>query len=237
LLLIEEGQSERLAKALDLGVNDCLVKPSDRDELIARSRTQLRRKVFEDALRANYHRHLIAAMTDSLTGLYNRRYLETHFEIVNRRLGESAKPLSLMILDVDRFKDINDAYGHRAGDQVLRAMAGLICDRLRGFDTAARIGGEEFVVLMPETQLDEAMAAAHRLGRSIGATHYSVDGIDHDLAVTVSVGVASAIAGTCTFDELLARADGALYDAKRAGRNRVRAAPPDDLRSAQAAAG
>jgi two-component system cell cycle response regulator len=230
LLLIEDGEHDRLAKALDLGVNDYLVKPADRDELIARSRSQLRRKRFEEALRANYRKNLAAAVTDSLTGLYNRRYLETHFEIVNRRLGETGKPLSLMILDIDRFKDINDAYGHLAGDQVLQGVAALLTDRLRGFDTATRLGGEEFVVLLPESRLEEAMAAASRIGRSIGATVFGADGVEHGLAVTVSIGVASATAGNCTFDELLARADGALYDAKRSGRNRVCAAPGEPLR-------
>jgi len=230
LLMIEDGEPERLAKALDLGVNDYLLKPADRDELIARSRSQLRRKRFEEALRANYHRNLAAAMTDSLTGLYNRRYLETHFEIVNRRLAEAGKPLSLMILDLDRFKDINDVYGHRAGDQILRGIASHLTDRLRGFDTAARLGGEEFVVLMPESQIEEAMAAANRIGRSIGATVFGADGVEHGLSVTVSIGVASAAAGSCTFDELLSRADGALYEAKRSGRNRVCAAPEKALR-------
>jgi two-component system cell cycle response regulator len=230
LLMIEDGQPERLAKALDLGVNDYLVKPADRDELIARTRTQLRRKLFEEALRANYHKNLAAAMTDSLTGLYNRRYLETHFEIVARRLGQSGKPLSLMILDVDRFKAINDVYGHAAGDQVLKGIAGHIRDRLRGFDTASRLGGEEFVVLMPESQIEEAMAAGHRIGRSVGATVFAADGVEHGLSVTVSIGVASATAGSCTFDELLGRADGALYEAKRTGRNRVCAAPREALK-------
>ena len=230
LLLIEDGEHDRLAKALDLGVNDYLVKPADRDELIARSRSQLRRKRFEEALRANYRKNLAAAMTDALTGLYNRRYLETHFEIVNRRLGESGKPLSLMILDIDRFKAINDAYGHRAGDQILQGVAAHLTDRLRGFDTATRLGGEEFVVLLPESRLEEAMTAASRIGRSIGATVFGAEGVEHGLSVTVSIGVASATAGTCTFDELLSRADGALYDAKRSGRNRVCAAPNEALR-------
>jgi two-component system cell cycle response regulator len=226
LLLVEDGEHERLAKALDLGVNDYLVKPADRDELIARSRSQLRRKRFEEALRANYRKNLAAAMTDGLTGLYNRRYLETHFEIVNRRLAESGKPLSLMILDIDRFKEINDAYGHRAGDQILQALAAHLTDRIRGFDTATRLGGEEFVVLMPESLLEEAMSAANRIGRSIGAQVFTTEDVAHGLAVTVSIGVASTTAGACSFDELLARADGALYEAKRTGRNRVCAAAP-----------
>ena len=230
LLQIEDGEHDRMAKALDLGVNDYLVKPVDRDELIARTRSQLRRKRFEEALRDNYRKNLVAAMTDGLTGLYNRRYLETHFELVNKRLAESNKPLSLMILDIDRFKLVNDTYGHRAGDQILQGIAAHLADRVRGSDTATRLGGEEFVVLMPETRLEEVMAAANRIGRSIGATVFAAEGVDHGLQITVSIGVASATAGTSTFDELLARADGALYEAKRTGRNKVCGAPAEEMR-------
>jgi two-component system cell cycle response regulator len=238
LLQIEDGDYDRLAKALDLGVNDYLIKPPDRDELIARSRTQLRRKVFEDGLRANYHRNLAAAITDSLTGLYNRRYLETHFEIVDRRLRDSGKPISLLIIDIDRFKTINDEHGHPTGDRVLKSVASHICDRLRNFDTAARIGGEEFVVLMPESRPEEAKSAGVRLSRSIDAATFPIDE-ERDLSLTVSIGVASATAGTLTLEALLAQADAALYEAKRAGRNRVHAAgdPTDDDKTARRAAG
>ncbi len=224
LLVIEDGEAERLAKALDLGVNDYLVKPPDRDELIARTRTQLRRKQFEEALRVNYRRNLAAAMTDPLTGLYNRRYFETHFEIVSDRLAASGKPISLMIFDIDRFKDVNDRYGHAAGDKVLKGVASLLCDRLRGFDTAARLGGEEFVVLLPEAEVGEAMGAGMRIARAVAGTGWPIDGADQTISVTVSAGVAAAPAGSCDYHDLLARADEALYDAKHAGRNRVCAA-------------
>ncbi len=238
LLAIEEGEAERLAKALDLGVNDYLVKPCDRDELVARTRSQLRRKQFEEALRANYRRNLAAAMTDPLTELYNRRYFETHFEIVSRRLAAAGKSVGLMIFDIDRFKDVNDRYGHMAGDQILKGVAGLLRDRLRGFDTAARLGGEEFVVLLPEAGIAELLAVGMRLARAIGAARWPVDGIDRPLGVTVSAGVAAAPAGSCDYLELLSRADEALYDAKHAGRNRVcAAADPARLAAPRRAAG
>ncbi len=224
LLVIEDGEAERLAKALDLGVNDYVVKPADRDELVARVRSQLRRRQFDEALRANYRRNLAAAVTDPLTELYNRRYFETHFNLVASRLAAAGKPIGLVIFDIDRFKDVNDRHGHLVGDQVLRGVSGLLRDQLRGFDTVARLGGEEFVVLLPELGVGEAMAVGMRIARAIAQACWHIDGIDRALKVTVSAGVAAAPAGSCDYQELLGRADQALYDAKHAGRNRVCAA-------------
>ncbi len=205
---------------------------------MARTRSQLRRRQFEEALRTNYRRNLAAAMTDPLTELYNRRYFETHFGIVTRRLAASGKPVGLMILDIDRFKDVNDRYGHPAGDQVLKGVASLLRDRLRGVDTAARLGGEEFVVLLPEAGVGESLAVGMRLARAIGGAGWTVAGRDGPLSVTVSIGVATAPADTCDYQELLRRADEALYDAKRAGRNRVcAAADPAAAAAPQRAAG
>jgi two-component system cell cycle response regulator len=135
---VQDGDIDRLAKALELGVNDYLVRPVDRDELIARTRTQIRRKRFEDGLRQNYERSLSAALTDALTGLNNRRYLETHFAAVGAMLSAASKPISLLVLDVDHFKAINDRYGHSVGDQVLRGIAQRMQANLRNFDTAVR---------------------------------------------------------------------------------------------------
>jgi len=221
LLIVEEGADERLAKALELGVNDYLVRPIDRDELVARTRTQIRRKRYEDRLRDNYMLSVNAAVTDSLTGMYNRRYLESHYVRICSRLKGAGKPISAMMLDIDRFKSVNDVHGHDVGDEVLQGVSKRILSNLRGFDTAARYGGEEFVVLLPDASLAAATTAAERLCRSIGASPLPVSGGQHQLPITVSIGVASAIAGNESLDALLRRADGALYAAKNGGRNRV----------------
>ncbi len=124
LLMVYEGDEDRFAKALELGVNDYVVKPVDRDELHARTRGQIRRKRYEDELRSNYHKCLTAALTDDLTGLNNFRFLEAHFEEVGTMLALAAKPVSLMLLDVDKFKDFNDKFSHSVGDVVLQGVSG-----------------------------------------------------------------------------------------------------------------
>jgi two-component system cell cycle response regulator len=220
LLIVEEGADQRLAKALELGVNDYLVRPIDRDELVARTRTQIRRKRYEDRLRDNYMLSVNAAVTDSLTGMYNRRYLESHYARICDRLKGAGKPISAMMLDIDRFKSVNDAHGHDIGDEVLQGIAKRILSNLRGFDTAARYGGEEFVILLPDASLAAATTAAERLCRSIASAALPVSG-GRQLPTTVSIGVASTVAGEEPLDTLLRRADSALYAAKNGGRNRV----------------
>jgi two-component system cell cycle response regulator len=221
LLTVQDGDVERLAKAPELGVNDYLVRPVDRDELIARTRTQIRRKRFEDGLRTNYERSLTAALTDTLTGLNNRRYLETHFGAVNAMLAGAAKPIALLVLDVDHFKSINDRYGHTVGDQVLRGIAQRMQASLRNFDTAIRYGGEEFVLLMPNTVEAQALAVAERLCAAVREAPIKIDDAPGEVAVTVSIGVTTRRAGKASLAELVRAADAALYEAKRTGRNKV----------------
>jgi two-component system cell cycle response regulator len=228
LLIIDDGSEQRLAKAMEISVNDYLVRPVDRDELIARTRTQVRRKRYEDRLRANYVHSVNAAVTDSLTGMYNRRYLESHFERVVSRIAPGEKPISLMVLDIDHFKSVNDTYGHDVGDEVLQAIAKRILRNLRGFDTAVRFGGEEFVVLLPDAPQSAATAAAERLCHSINATPVPVTGKDDGLPVTISIGVATTMAGAESLDQMVKRADVALYEAKNTGRNRVVVAKDGD---------
>lgn len=227
LLMVEDGNEERLAKALELGVNDYLVRPIDRDELVARTRTQLNRKRYEDRLRSNYQESMNAAVTDSLTGLYNRRYLEAHFDRVCQPLIGAAKSISALVLDIDFFKKVNDTHGHDVGDEVLREMGVRIQNRSRGSDTAVRYGGEEFVVLMPEAPLSVAESVAGRLCEGVAETPFPVSILPDGLAITVSIGVATGVAGRTGLDALLKNADEALYRAKNEGRNRVVAAPDD----------
>jgi two-component system cell cycle response regulator len=227
LIMLDDGDTERLAKALDLGVNDYLVRPVNKNELTARAKTQIRRKQFEDNLRHQYEKSLTAAVTDSLTGLYNRRYLETHFEELSSDLRGGGKPISLLIMDVDHFKAVNDDYGHAAGDEVLRGLAQRVLSGIRGFDTAIRLGGEEFVVLMPNVEGRSAVIAANRLREMVEVNPFEIDDKGQTLKITMSIGVATGPAGEIALNDLLERADQALYTAKNGGRNRVEVA--DDL--------
>ena len=227
LIMLDDGDTERLAKVLDLGVNDYLKRPVNKNELTARAKTQIRRKQFEDNLSQQYEKSLTVAVTDSLTGLYNRRYLETLFEELSSDLRGGGKPISLLIMDVDHFKAVNDDHGHAAGDEVLRGLAQRVLSGIRGFDTAIRLGGEEFVMLMPNVDGRSAVIAANRLREMIDVTPFEIDDKGQTLKVTMSIGAATGAAGEIALNDLLERADQALYTAKNGGRNRVEVA--DDL--------
>ncbi len=221
LLLLDETDLAELAKGLDLGVTDYLIKPIDRNELLARARTQIRRRRYHDKLRGLLESSVSMAYTDPLTGVYNRRYMKAHLDRKIMEIPESAKPVSVLMCDLDHFKQINDTYGHAAGDEVLKEMAARVADNLRDFDMVARYGGEEFVVVMPSTPRSAARAVAERLCKRIGTEGFAIPGRAEPLTVTTSIGVASTSDPQTAAEGLLAQADAALYLAKHAGRNRV----------------
>jgi diguanylate cyclase (GGDEF)-like protein len=159
------------------------------------------------------------ARVDQLTGIPNRRHFLEMAQIEWARHERYQRPLSLIMLDIDGFKSINDTYGHGAGDRVLAAISLVCCSVRRHSDTTARIGGEEFAVLLPETALPQAQAVAERLVRAIAAETVNFD--DAKIEVTASAGVAEAGYETPDFEGLMRRADEALYRAKEEGRNRV----------------
>ena len=164
------------------------------------------------------------AITDSLTGLYNRHYLDRHLAAMLERSRGDGRPLAVAIIDIDFFKSVNDTHGHVAGDQVLRELARRLENSIRASDLAARLGGEEFVVVMSDTNMDTARAITARLCRDIEATPFAASLIEDGLAVTASIGVAVADHRDATPDDLVKRADEALYEAKNNGRNQVIAA-------------
>ena len=237
LLLLEDMDLPRLAKGLDLGVTDYLVKPLDRGELLARVRTQVRRRRYHDRLRERIQTSMSMAFTDSLTGLYNRRYLMTHLDRKLMGIAETGKQVSVMLFDVDHFKAVNDTHGHGVGDDVLVKLAEVASDNLRSVDLVARLGGEEFVVVMPESNAATAIQVAERLCAQVAESTIDLpDGTP--LSVTISIGVATSETAEEMADDLIERADGALYTAKNAGRNRVEmAAPPGAAAPSTAAAG
>ena len=221
LLILDEDELEQLTKGLELGVTDYLIRPIDHNELLARTRTQIRRRRYHDKLREMLDKSVSLAYTDALTGIYNRRYMNAHLDRKIMEISDTQKPLSVVIFDIDHFKQVNDNYGHAGGDEVLRTLAERVGSSIRDFDLLARYGGEEFVVIMPSTPADVAAMVAERLRQRLEAQAFEVSGHDQPLPITASLGVATTTDPMETADNLLARADTALYAAKRGGRNRV----------------
>jgi two-component system, cell cycle response regulator len=220
LVLVSEGEIRKLAQALDMGVNDYLMRPVDHNELMARVRTQLRKKNYADKLRHNVQLSLEMAITDQLTGLHNRRYMARHLDTLMQN-ASPAKPISFLVIDIDFFKSVNDSHGHDVGDEVLKEFAGRVSANVRGIDLACRYGGEEFVVVMPDTDAQVAYQVAERLRRSVENCPFPISRPPRELKITVSIGIASSSGGQDRADAMLHRADQALYRAKREGRNRV----------------
>jgi two-component system cell cycle response regulator len=220
ITLVEPAQEQRLLRALDMGVNDYLVRPIDRHELLARVRTQIRRKRHGDRLRASLDASVELAATDALTGLFNRHYLEANIATLAARAADSGRPLSLLVADIDHFKSVNDTYGHAAGDMVLREFALRLRRLTRAPDIVCRMGGEEFAVVMPDTSLEHARQVGERICASIAADPFRIN-IATVLEITASVGLAALGSPHESMDALFRRADQALYAAKREGRNRV----------------
>ena len=161
----------------------------------------------------------LLAVTDELTGFFNRRYF---YELVEMELARARRyhhPVSLVMIDIDHFKTVNDRYGHTAGDLVLKEMCAVIRNAVRESDILGRHGGEEFVLLLPETPLDHAVEAADRLRRLVADHHITVGSLD--ITISVSGGVATFGDQCQTADELFRCADMAMYQAKQSGRNQV----------------
>lgn len=224
------------AYALDLGADDVMSDGFDKKEMVLRIKALMGRKRIADQMRATVRTGLKAAVSDPLTGLYNRRYAMPQLARIAEHASATGRSFAVMVADLDHFKQINDIYGHASGDAVLVETSRRLRENLRGVDLLARIGGEEFLIVMPATPFSEARVAASRLCRKIGGEGFSVPGSDDLIEVTVSIGV--TMGGICIPgsgsdattriepDRLLDAADKALYDAKQHGRNQVNLVRP-----------
>ena len=221
LAIIDYDERARLVKALEIGVNDILAKPIDPQELSARARTQIRRKRYTDYLRDNLDHSLELAVTDQLTGLHNRRYMTGQLDALVKRAALGGDPVSCLLIDIDHFKKINDGYGHDVGDEVLREFAVRLASNVRAIDLPCRYGGEEFVVVMPGTKLEDAERIAERIRLHVAGSPFRVMGGSELLTVTISIGVAATSGPDEKPEALLKRADEGVYEAKASGRNRV----------------
>lgn len=214
-------ERQKAVKALEIGINDILARPIDPGELAARVRTQIRRKRYTDYLRSNLDHSLELAVTDQLTGLHNRRYMIGQLEALMRRAAQGGEPVSLLVIDIDHFKKVNDGFGHDVGDEVLSEFAVRLASNVRAIDLPVRHGGEEFVVVMPDTDLEDARRIAERIRLHVAGAPFRVMGGEELLAVTISIGVACSCGAGDTSQALIKRADEAVYEAKSRGRNRV----------------
>jgi diguanylate cyclase (GGDEF)-like protein len=202
-------RSEDLRRASEVGALGYITDPTDLDLMLARTRTLLEFKAYLDVCEE-------AAFTDHLTGLANRRRFERQLEREVARMQRFGHPFSLLMLDIDRFKDINDSFGHAAGDEAIRKISKVLREGTRGIDLAARVGGEEFAVLLVETSKEGGSEVAERLRTAIKAIEMPGAG-----RVTASFGVAECPNDAQTAFDIVKAADIALYEAKRNGRDRV----------------
>ena len=222
IILVEPGDEARLLRGLDMGVNDYLMRPIDRHELLARVKTQIKRKRHSDFLRHRLAESVEMSITDGLTGLHNRRYMEGHMKTLVADALRTGRPLSMLVADIDHFKQVNDTYGHDSGDVVLREFSVRLKRNTRGIDLACRLGGEEFVIIMPDTDIARAYQVGERLRACVAADEFTINP-ELSIRVTASVGIGTLERAEDTPETIFKRADNALYAAKRRGRNRVAA--------------
>lgn len=232
IIAVDREAQTPATMALDMGASDIVTLPLDFEELALRLRTQLSRKRQGDRLRSRVRDGLQMAVTDPLTGLYNRRYAMSHLTRVRERALSNERTFAVMLIDLDKFKQVNDTHGHAAGDAVLKSVAGTLSANLRSVDLVARIGGEEFLAILPDILPDAALNAAERLREAVCASPINLPASNGQteptvLIQTISVGLITGGGGPAGTDislsELLDRADRALYQAKEKGRNRVTA--------------
>jgi diguanylate cyclase (GGDEF)-like protein len=203
------GATDDVRRGAEVGALGYITDPTDLDLLLARARTLLDFKNYLDTCEE-------AAFTDHLTGLANRRRFERQLEREVSRTRRFERPFCLLVLDIDHFKLVNDTHGHDAGDDVIRRLSNVLQAGTRGIDTAARIGGEEFAVILTETDFAHGLEVAERLRASVSEMQSPVAG-----RITVSIGLAEFNADARDARELFNSADAALYEAKRQGRDRV----------------
>ncbi|RYE06427.1 MAG: PleD family two-component system response regulator [Rickettsiaceae bacterium] len=220
MLLAEEENLPMVIQGIELGMNDYCIYPVDENELIARLKTQLRRKQYHDNLRNELEESVNLSIKDGLTGLFNRRYFDTHIMQMIKRCCETNHPLCLMILDIDHFKKVNDLYGHQAGDEILIAFTNILKQDFRATDLISRYGGEEFAILLYDTSLDEAISVAQRVKCRVEDKEFTIQNLSISIKKTASVGISLYIKHE-SVNSFIKRADKALYEAKDQGRNKI----------------
>jgi diguanylate cyclase (GGDEF)-like protein len=226
IVLSVKADLDTKVTGLRIGADDFLAKPFAEAEILARCAAMLRIKHLQEKLHETQRKLEEQTITDALTGLKNRRFFDERLREEFRRAQRYGDYLSLIMIDLDHFKEVNDRYGHQAGDSVLRDAATLLRSSIRDPDICARYGGEEFAVILPKTHMQGALTVAERVWRALGAKEYTLPAgaspTETKVQVTASLGVSFYPSKDISSGELLLRfADQALYQAKQAGRNTI----------------
>ena len=219
VLLAEEDRVDIVIKGMEIGANDYFITPIDSNELLARIKTQLRRKIYIDDLRNDIEQNFNLSIKDSLANIFNRRYFDNHIKLIIARCKKLDKNLFLIMIDIDGFKLINDNYGHQAGDEVIILVADILKNNLRVTDLLARYGGDEFIIAIPEIKLEYAMGLIERIRVAIQNLEFTSKYTNKSIKLTLSIGIVEYI--NQTIEELINQADKALYQSKIAGRNKI----------------
>ncbi|CAK6513493.1 PleD family two-component system response regulator [Rickettsia helvetica] len=220
ILQIDEDGMPLVVKGIELGINDYFVYPIEESELLARIRTQLRRKQYQDNLRNDLEQSVNLAAKDSLTGLFNRRYFDIHLKQMIEKANKESIKLYLLMCDIDNFKHVNDTYGHQAGDKVLTIVSRILKNTLRVTDLIARFGGEEFTILLTDIDISKAIETAERVRVKIEYMDFHIEDQIEPLKKTISIGV-TEYKKEESIESFIERADKAMYEAKTTGKNQV----------------
>jgi len=220
ILQTDEDGMPLVMKAFELGINDYFVYPIEESELLARIKTQLRRKQYQDNLRDDLEQSVNLAAKDGLTGLFNRRYFDVHIKQMVEKANKDNIKLFLLMCDIDNFKHVNDTYGHQAGDKILTTTARILKNTFRVTDLIARFGGEEFVILLNDINIDQAVYTAERVKVKIEQMDFKIDTQTQPLKKTISIGVTEYKKGE-SIEDFIERSDKAMYEAKTTGKNKV----------------
>ncbi|AFB25952.1 MULTISPECIES: PleD family two-component system response regulator [spotted fever group] len=220
ILQIDEDGMPLVVKGIELGINDYFVYPIEESELLARIRTQLRRKQYQDNLRNDLEQSVNLAVKDGLTGLFNRRYFDIHLKQIIEKTNKESIKLCLLMCDIDNFKHVNDTYGHQAGDKVLTIVSRILKNTLRVTDLIARFGGEEFTILLTDIDISKAIETAERVRVKIEYMNFHIEDQIEPLKTTISIGV-TKYKKEESIESFIERADKAMYEAKTTGKNKV----------------
>jgi len=222
------NEIEDKVKGIEAGADDFITKPFNKLELLARTKSLLRIKRLHDQLQEKVfqleqakERLRELAVKDGLTGLYNHRYFKRFLTQEINRANRHKSQVSLIMMDIDHFKNYNDTHGHLAGDEVLRNVAKLMTENIRSIDVAARYGGEEFVIVLPQTNKNAAKIVAEKLRTLVGNQKFQSEDTQPNGKITISMGVATFPENATDIEELIHQADQRLYHAKSLGRNCV----------------